>query len=50
MKNGKKPNKKQAIAITTAELDATAWLIVKNLKDELHLVHRETGETQVIAT
>lgn len=29
-------------------LNPDNWLIVKNLQNELHLVHRETGQPKII--
>ncbi|MCT8138616.1 hypothetical protein H1D32_13215 [Anaerobacillus sp. CMMVII] len=43
MKSGKKPTKRQKIAIKEARLNPDNWLIVKNLPDCLHIVHRESG-------
>lgn len=48
MKNGKKPTVKQAITIKKSGLNPANWLIVKNLQDELHIAHRETGRVKVI--
>lgn len=48
MKNGKKPTKKQKEAIKTAKLNPDNWLVVKNLPNELHIVHRTSGKQRVI--
>ncbi|MED4914341.1 translation machinery-associated protein 16 [Parageobacillus thermoglucosidasius] len=48
MKNGKKPTKRQKEIIKQARLNPDNWLVVKNLPDELHIVHRETGRQRVI--
>ncbi|WP_209121552.1 hypothetical protein [Alkalihalobacillus sp. BA299] len=48
MKNGKAPTKKQKIAIKEVGLNPNNWLVSKNLQEELHIVHRETGRLKVI--
>jgi hypothetical protein len=48
MKNGKKPTKKQKEAIKKARLNPDNWLVVKNLTNELHIVHRTSGKQKVI--
>lgn len=48
MKNGKRPTKNQKIAMKNAGLNADNWLVSKNITDELHLVHRNTGNKRVI--
>jgi|HigsolmetaGSP12D_1036236.scaffolds.fasta_scaffold00847_11 hypothetical protein len=48
MKSGKRPTRRQKQAIKWAKLNPDNWLIVKNLPDELHIVHRETGTLKII--
>ena len=49
MKNGKRPNKSQKIAMTSAELNPNDWLVVKNLDAELHLVNRTNNSIKIIS-
>lgn len=48
MKQGRKPTRKQKLAIQAARLNPANWLVTKNLPDKLHLVHRETGRERTI--
>lgn len=48
MKNGKRPSKKQKIAIQEVKLNPDNWLVVKSLADELHIVHRLSSKVRVI--
>ncbi len=48
MKQGKKPTKKQKLAIAAARLNPDNWLVIKNLPGELHLQHRFTGRVRVL--
>lgn len=48
MKQGKRPTRRQKQAIIFAGLDPRSWVVVKNLEEELHIVHRETGRLKVI--
>jgi len=48
MKQGKRPTKKQSSLIQSYGLDHSNWLVVKNLPDELHISHRETGSLRVL--
>jgi len=48
LKHGKKPTKKQKLAIAAAKLNPNNWLITKNLPGELHLQHRFTGRPRVL--
>lgn len=48
MKNGKRPSRNQRRLIVHAGLNPNNWLIIKNLPEEMHLVHRETGTQRVI--
>ncbi|MCP1355437.1 DUF6906 family protein [Aneurinibacillus migulanus] len=43
MKNGKRPTRKQKLAMKAVRLNPENWLVTKNLPGELHLVHRETN-------
>lgn len=49
MKAGKRPTRRQMEDIKSAGLNPGNWLVVKNLVDELHIVHRETGRQRKIA-
>ncbi|MBC1888011.1 hypothetical protein HCA63_06555 [Listeria booriae] len=49
MKNGKKPTKRECEQIKVHRLNPANWLIFKNLHDELHLIHRDTGTRRVIS-
>lgn len=48
MKAGKRPTRRQKDAIQWAGLNPNNWLVFKNLPDEIHIVHRQTGTKRVI--
>lgn len=48
VKHGKKPTVKQTTIIKKSGLNQENWYIIKNLPDELHIAHRETGWMKVI--
>lgn len=48
MKNGKRPTRAQKMLIKEAGLNPNNWLVVKNLHDQMHIVHRETNSERVI--
>lgn len=48
MKAGKRPTRRQKLAIKWVGLNPSNWLVVKNLPEELHIVHRETGTLKII--
>lgn len=48
MKHGKNPTVKQKKFIKASGFNPENWLIVKNLTDSLHLVHRYTNTTKII--
>lgn len=48
MKQGRRPTKKQKIAIAQVGLNYSNWLVTKNLPDTLHIAHRETGRERRI--
>ncbi len=48
MKNGKRPTRKQKIAIRERGLNPDNWLVSKAPPGELHLVHRYTGTKRII--
>ncbi|MGQ7886827.1 DUF6906 family protein [Paenibacillus sp. WC2504] len=48
MKNGKKPTRLQQVAIIAAKLDPKDWLVMKNLSNELHILHRNNKDLKVI--
>lgn len=48
MKHGRRPTRTQKMVIKAAGLNPNNWLIVKNLSDRMHLVHRETGNERVV--
>ena len=49
MKHGKNPTVAQRKFITSRRLNAANWLVVKDTKDEMVLVHRNfDGKTRVI--
>ncbi|MFD4707999.1 DUF6906 family protein [Gottfriedia sp. NPDC058432] len=48
IKQGKRPTKRQAILIRSYGFKHGNWLIVKNLLEELHIAHRETGSKKVL--
>jgi hypothetical protein len=48
MKNGKRPTLNQKKLIKAAGLNPADWLVVKNLSDRLHVVHRDTGNERSI--
>ncbi len=45
---GKRPTRRQKMAIKKCGLNPNNWLVTKNLPLELHLVHREIGTTRKI--
>ncbi|WP_078430459.1 DUF6906 family protein [Alkalihalobacterium alkalinitrilicum] len=49
MKQGKRPTKKQKIAIEERGLKASDWLITKSLTKRLHIIHKSTGEEKELA-
>ena len=48
MKNGKRPNKAQKISMVAAGLNASEWLVVKNLDSELHIVNRNSNDLKIL--
>lgn len=48
MKQGKTPTLKQKQLISKRGLNPINWLVVKNLPQELHLIHRHTGSPRVL--
>lgn len=48
MKHGLRPRVKQKIIIKNAGLNPKDWLVVKNLPNELWIVHRETEQQKSI--
>lgn len=48
MKKGKRPTLKQIVLLQSSGLNHENWLVVKNLPDELHIIHRETGRLRVL--
>ncbi|MEZ2660536.1 DUF6906 family protein [Aneurinibacillus aneurinilyticus] len=48
MKQGRKPTRKQKLAMKAVRLNPENWLVTKNLPGELHLVHRETDSRRTI--
>lgn len=46
--NGKKPTREQRKLIMKNKLDTYKWLVFKDTSDELHLIHKETGEKKVL--
>lgn len=48
MKNGKKPNVRQAKLLQSVGLDHRAWLICKDTPSEVEIVHRESGEVRTL--
>jgi hypothetical protein len=49
MKHGKRPTRRQLSQIEAAGLNVENWLVAKSLPTQLHLVHRNTGTTKIIA-
>jgi hypothetical protein len=49
VKHGRKPTLLQKTLIKEAGLNPANWLVVKNLSDQLHIVHRNTNSTRVIS-
>jgi hypothetical protein len=49
MKHGHRPTRRQKSQIKTAGFNPDNWLVVKNLSNQLHLIHRNTGTTKIIA-
>ncbi|WP_428909443.1 DUF6906 family protein [Niallia sp. Krafla_26] len=48
MKHGKRPTRNQKKSVIFAGLNPQNWLVFKKEGGQLHLVHRETGQTRVI--
>ncbi|WP_425590436.1 DUF6906 family protein [Fictibacillus sp. 23RED33] len=48
MKNGKRLTRQQKSVLEKAGLNPSNWLIFKNTKQEMHLIHRVSGSTRVI--
>ena len=48
MKHGKRPSKNQAIFIKQNGLNYQNWLVVKDLPDELVIVHRHSDKQRTI--
>lgn len=48
MKNPKKPKVRQMKIMKEYGLTPTEWLVVKNLHDELHVIHRYTNQLKVL--
>jgi hypothetical protein len=48
MKNGKRPTRRQKIAIETAGLDPYEWFVVKALPGKLEIKHRFNGSTDTV--
>ncbi|WP_193671970.1 DUF6906 family protein [Bacillus cereus] len=48
MKNGKKPTRKEKMAIKSYNLNPENWLIFKKVDGALHLIHRFTSKTRTI--
>lgn len=47
MKNGKRPTRRQMIAIKSAGFDPDDWLVTKQPGNELHIVSRK-GKSQMV--
>lgn len=45
---GKRPTRRQKLAINWAGLNPRHWLVIKSLPDELEIKHRETGMIKTI--
>ncbi|WP_192841130.1 DUF6906 family protein [Bacillus gobiensis] len=43
MKHGKKPTRAQMDIIKMNGLNPNNWLVVKNLSEQMQVIHRETG-------
>lgn len=48
MKHGKKPTRAEKKILVKNDLDPTAFLIIKRLSNELHVVNRTTEELIII--
>jgi len=48
MKNGKRLTLRQKELLKSKGLNPADWLVVKNVTDELHLLHRKKGRVRVI--
>jgi hypothetical protein len=48
MKNGKRPTRHQKGALVKAGLNPNNWLVTKKITGQIHLVHRDTGNTRVL--
>lgn len=48
VKNGKKPNVRQAKLMQAVALDHRQWLVCKDTPAEMEIVHRETGEVRTL--
>ncbi len=48
MKHGKRPTRGQMKLMVKWRLDPTMWLVVKDMPNEMHLVHRLSDRTKRI--
>jgi hypothetical protein len=48
MKQGRRPTRKQKLIIEAAGHNPDNWLVTKNLQGEMHLEHRDTGQSKVL--
>jgi hypothetical protein len=48
MKHGLRPTRRQKLAMQDVGLNHDYWLVVKNINDQLQLIHRLTGQTKTI--
>lgn len=48
MKRGKRPTRAQKILISGARLLATNWLVTGETKDDITIVHKNTGSNRTI--
>ncbi|NMF06292.1 DUF6906 family protein [Clostridium beijerinckii] len=48
MKHGKKPTREQRIFLISKGYEVKCYLVVKNTSDELVILNKETGQTEIV--
>lgn len=48
MRHGKRPTLQQKIKLKELNLNCDNWLVVTDNKDEMVIVHKNTGNTRII--
>ncbi|MBU5312249.1 hypothetical protein KQI38_09435 [Tissierella carlieri] len=48
MKRGKRPTRAQKISIDSFRLNPDNWLVIRDCKDSLEIVHKVSGKTRTL--